>query len=250
LSAGPLLVFDFDGVLVDGMPEYWWSARRAALGLDPSLPLPEAVPPAFAALRPFIHQGWEMVLVAALLGRSGFEPPATAAAYGELLAAGLQRRGWQAPQLQTALETVRSEALEREPEAWLARHRFYPGVETRLGRLEEEGVPWLVLTTKGGAFAARLLAAAGLQPQAVYGHEQGSKPAVLLQLRDQGRPLWFVEDRRPTLERVRATPGLEAVHCFLALWGYLAPGDGEGLEPLGIAPLGAERFAAPLAHWL
>jgi phosphoglycolate phosphatase-like HAD superfamily hydrolase len=153
--------FDFDGVLIDGMPEYWWSARRAALGLDPSLPLPEAVPPAFAALRPFIHQGWEMVLVAALLGRSGFEPPATAAAYGELLAAGLQRRGWQAPQLQTALETVRSEALEREPEAWLARHRFYPGVETRLGRLEEEGVPWLVLTTKGGAFAARLLAAAG-----------------------------------------------------------------------------------------
>ena len=232
------------------MPEYWWSARRAALSLDPTLQLPEAVPSAFAALRPFIHQGWEMVLLAALLRRSDFVPPTTAAAYGELLAVGLELRGWQAPQLQSALEAVRSEALEHDPDAWLARHRFYPGVEARLGRLEEEGVPWLVLTTKGGAFAARLLAAAGLQPQAVYGHEQGSKPAVLLQLRDQGRPLWFVEDRRPTLERVRATRGLEAVRCFLALWGYLAPGDGEGLEPLGIAPLGAERFGAPLAHWL
>ncbi|MEB3166827.1 MAG: HAD family hydrolase, partial [Cyanobacteriota bacterium] len=37
MESGPLLVFDFDGVLVDGMAEYWWSARRAALSLDPGL---------------------------------------------------------------------------------------------------------------------------------------------------------------------------------------------------------------------
>jgi phosphoglycolate phosphatase-like HAD superfamily hydrolase len=49
----PLLVFDFDGVLVDGMEEYWWSARRAALELErqgpqkgPPLRLPEDIPPA------------------------------------------------------------------------------------------------------------------------------------------------------------------------------------------------------------
>jgi hypothetical protein len=72
---------------------------------------------------------------------------------------------------------------------------------------------------------------------------------VLLRLRQQGRPLWFVEDRRPTLELVRATAGLEEVRCFLALWGYLAPGDAEGLAPLGIQPLAAERFGSPLAHW-
>jgi phosphoglycolate phosphatase-like HAD superfamily hydrolase len=249
LPAGPLLVFDFDGVLVDGMPEYWWSARRAALELDGALVLPHQAPPAFAALRPLIHQGWEMVLLAAALGQPGFDLQATMAAYSEALAAGLAQRGWSAPELQAALERVRAAALGHDPEAWLALHRFYPGVEARLRGLADEGVPWLVLTTKGGAFAARLLEAAGLRPQAVYGHEQGSKPAVLRQLLDQGRPLWFVEDRRPTLERVRATPGLEAVRCFLALWGYLAPGDGEGLEPLGIRPLGPERFAAPLAHW-
>ncbi|MFN7819100.1 MAG: HAD family hydrolase, partial [Cyanobacteriota bacterium] len=34
MSVSPLLVFDFDGVLVDGMAEYWWSARRAALRLE------------------------------------------------------------------------------------------------------------------------------------------------------------------------------------------------------------------------
>ena len=249
MSAGPLLVFDFDGVLVDGMPEYWWAARRAALQLDGGLDLPEQAPCAFAALRPLIHQGWEMVLLAALMGQSGFDPDATASAYPAALAAGQERLGWAAPQLQAALEQVRGQALEQDPEDWLALHRFYPGVRERLRALEQEGVPWRVLTTKGGGFAARLLAAAGLQPQAVDGHERGSKPSVLLELRAEGRPLWFVEDRRPTLERVRATPGLEEVRCFLALWGYLGPGDTEGLEPLGIARLGPGQFAAPLAHW-
>ena len=43
-----------------------------ALGLlkdPPQRPLPEAVPLAFRQLRPLIHKGWEMVLVAAELGR-------------------------------------------------------------------------------------------------------------------------------------------------------------------------------------
>jgi beta-phosphoglucomutase-like phosphatase (HAD superfamily) len=68
----PLLVFDFDGVLVDGMEEYWWSARRAALELErqgrrnaPPLCLPHDIPHAFRQLRPLIHKGWEMVLMAA-----------------------------------------------------------------------------------------------------------------------------------------------------------------------------------------
>jgi hypothetical protein len=79
--------------------------------------------------------------------------------------------------------------------------------------------------------------------------EQGSKPEVLLQLsQDQAQPLWFIEDRRPTLETVRRTPGLEAVRCFLVSWGYLGPGDREGL-PDGIHLLTSEQFNAPLAGW-
>jgi len=248
--AAPLLVFDFDGVLIDGMPEYWWSARRAALLLESSLLLPEQAPPAFARLRPLIHKGWEMVLMARELARPDFDLPAALAGYDATLEVALARSGFTPTALQGALEDVRRQALATDPQDWLALHRFYPGVEARLRSLAAEGAAWSVLTTKGGAFAARLLEAAGLEPLAVHGHEQGSKPEVLLRLRGQGRPLWFVEDRRPTLERVRATAGLEAVRCFLALWGYLAPGDDEGLEPLGILPLDAARFATPLAHWI
>ncbi len=249
MSPAPLLVFDFDGVLMDGMPEYWWSARRAAQRLDPSMVLPEQAPAAFAALRPHIHKGWEMVMVAAALARPDFSLEAWLCNYDQALALELARVTANEKALQAALETVRDTALREDPVAWLALHRFFPGVERRLRQLGEEGVPWLVLTTKGGAYATRLLEAAGLEPQAVYGHERGSKPDVLLSLRNGERPLWFVEDRRPTLEQVRATPGLETVRCFLALWGYLAPGDSDGLRSRAILPLDAARFAGPLADW-
>jgi phosphoglycolate phosphatase-like HAD superfamily hydrolase len=253
---GPLLVFDFDGVLVDGMPEYWWAAREAARRLSPSLELPDQAPADFARLRPSIHKGWEMVLVAAELAQPGLPESLIAAAdYGAALEPALRRWGWTSEQLQAELETVRAEALVHERQAWLNRHRFYPGVVERLGRLAAEGADWGVLTTKGGAFAGEILAAAGLQPRFLHGHEQGSKPEVLLRLRQSGRPLWFIEDRRPTLELVRRTAGLEAVRCFLAAWGYLAPGDREAItdgEPSGghgIRWLPHDRFVAPLAQW-
>lgn len=253
MASSPLLVFDFDGVLVDGMEEYWWAARRAALGLDPALVLPEPVPPAFARLRPWIHKGWEMVLLAAELSRAdqagALAAAVDAAGYDVLLAAALARWGWSPAQLQQALEQVRSTAIVEDRASWLARHRFFPGVVERLRALADEGAAWSVLTTKGGAFAAELLMAAGLQPLAVHGHEQGSKPEVLLRLRREGRPLWFLEDRRPTLELVRRTAGLEAVRCYLVAWGYLAPDDRQGLEPLGIRWLEPEAFSAPLAAW-
>jgi phosphoglycolate phosphatase-like HAD superfamily hydrolase len=235
------------------MREYWWAARAAALELAAAdgraLSLPPQAPEGFSRLRPHIHQGWEMVLMAAELGCAGFDAADAAAAYGNACAAALERWAWTPERLQGALESVRREAIASDRAAWLDLHRPYPGVVERLERLPAEGAEWMVLTTKGAAFAAELLAAVGLRPAALFGHEHGSKPEVLLRLRERGRPLWFVEDRRPTLERVRATAGLEAVRCYLVAWGYLAPGDGQGLAAAGLRWLDPERFAAPLADW-
>ena len=107
----------------------------------------------------------------------------------------------------------------------------------------------VAIETAGWIGAVLVLAAYALEPRAIYGHEQGSKPEVLLQLSaEQTAPLWFVEDRRPTLETVRRTPGLEAVRCFLVSWGYLGPGDRDDL-PAGINLLEPDRFRLPLAEW-
>ena len=234
------------------MAEYWWSARRAALQLWPTLVLPEDSPSGFTQLRPSIHKGWEMVLMAAELSRADLDLPALLAHYAAELPAALARWGCSQERLQAVLEQVRAEAIAADPQAWLALHRFYPGVIERLRHLAWEGAEWAVLTTKGAAFARQLLAAAQLEPVALFGHEQGSKSEVLAQLlaepAQQCRDLWFVEDRRPTLELVRSQPALAAVRCFLVSWGYLAPGDGEQL-PEGVRWLDPASFAAPLAQW-
>ena len=257
MSDRPLLVFDFDGVIVDGMDEYWWSASAACAqltGQQSSASLsPDAVPTAFRGLRPRIHHGWEMVLMAALLqepdgllqrlGVAGF-----VAGYADHCRQALQARGWTAPQLQQALEQVRQAAVASDRSGWLARHQPFPGVPERLRSLADDGVDWAVLTTKGRRFTAELLDGLDLHPSLLFGHEDGTKPDVLLQLKSR-RPLrGVVEDRRPTLETVLATPGLDGLPCFLADWGYLRPVDREGL-PQGIALLELSRLASPLADW-
>lgn len=232
------------------MAEYWWSARRAALALRPEVSLPAIAPPGFAQLRPLIHKGWEMVLAALELSRPDLDLAAYLSHYRAQLQAAQDRWRLAPEPLQRALEDGRRQALAQDRAAWLGLHQPYPGVAERLVRLAAEGCDWIVLTTKGRAFACELLAAHGLEPRAVYGHEQGSKPEVLLRLAQAqpSRPLWFVEDRRATLEQVRATAGLESVRCFLVSWGYLGPRDRQALPP-GIALLEPDRFAAPLASW-
>ncbi len=249
MDLAPLLVCDFDGVLVNGMAEYWFSARRAALGLSPGLTLPEEPPAGFLRLRPLIHKGWEMVLVAAELSRPDLDLQPWLERYADQLPLALARWGWTPERLQAELERVRRQEIARDLPAWLGLHHFYPGVPERLRRLETEGASWAVLTTKGGDFARQILAAANLEPWALYGHEQGSKPEVLARLLlEQPRPIWFLEDRRPTLEQVCSRAELAAVRCFLASWGYLLPRDGDHL-PAAVQWLQPEHFEAPLARW-
>ncbi len=253
MSLQPLLVFDFDGVILDGMDEYWSSSRGACLFLLQGVLLPEQPPSLFRQLRPWVHHGWEMVLIAALLQESdgplqclGVE--AFAADYGRQLRAGLDRFGWNPSLLQDSLERVRRQAVLGDRAGWVALHRPFEGVPGRLVGLEEEGVAWSVLTTKGRDFTAELLDAFQLRPVLLDGRESGPKPEVLLRLRREWALKGFVEDRRATLEVVLETPGLEGLKCFLADWGYLRPADREGL-PEGLDLLSTSKFAAPLAIW-
>ena len=254
MSLQPLLVFDFDGVILDGMDEYWSSSREACRSLLQGVLLPEQTPTSFRQLRPWVHHGWEMVLIAALLQESDgplqrLGVDAFAADYDQQLRAGLDRFGWQSSLLQDSLERVRRQAVSDDRAGWVALHRPFDGVSERLARLEDEGVAWSVLTTKGRDFTAELLEAFQLRPIRLDGRESGPKPEVLLRLCREWVLKGFVEDRRATLEAVLETPGLEELNCFLADWGYLRPADREGL-PQGIDLLSTSKFASPLAIWL
>jgi hypothetical protein len=59
-----ILALDFDGVLCDGMLEYFQASRRSYGRVWPDEPAPgRDLFPAFRALRPVIMTGWEMPLL-------------------------------------------------------------------------------------------------------------------------------------------------------------------------------------------
>lgn len=248
MSVHPLLVFDFDGVIVDGMAEYWWSAWNASrlLGAAPSGLHSDDVPDVFRLLRPWVHHGWEMVLLAA--EASQLSPGDWMSDYSNEQRRAMDRRGWRPESLQQALDQIRRDAVQSDRSAWLGLHRPYPGVVDRLQRLDEEDADWAVLTTKTASFTADLLAGFELKPRCLLGREAGAKPDVLLRLQGE-RPLRaFVEDRRATLEAVQSTPGLEDLSCLLVSWGYLRPKDRENLPP-GLQLMDPALLASPLAQW-
>ena len=248
MSVHPLLVFDFDGVIVDGMAEYWWSAWHASrsLGAAPSGLDPDDVPDVFRLLRPWVHHGWEMVLLAA--EASQLSPGDWMSDYSSQQRRAMDRRGWSPESLQQALDHIRRDAVQSDCSAWLGLHRPYPGLVERLQRLNDEDADWAVLTTKTASFTADLLAGFELKPWCLLGREAGAKPDVLLRLQRE-RPLRaFVEDRRATLEAVQSTPGLEGLSCLLVSWGYLRPKDRENLPP-GLQLMDPALLASPLAQW-
>ncbi len=258
MSLSPLLIFDFDGVIADGMPEYWFSSRLACSYLInseyDSSSLPSMPPNAFVQLRPWVEHGWEMVLLAAELLRDdsyllNYGADLFAASYPKHCKDALKAWGWTPSQLQSALEEARRSAIRRDKDHWFSLHNPYPWVLERFNQFPFEGVEWAVLTTKGQEFAEELLNFLGLHPTLVFGHESGSKTDVLKEIISSRLIQGFVEDRRETLEKVLSIQEIAFVPCYLASWGYLKPMQDQIALPEGIRLLSPETMSAPLATW-
>ncbi len=253
-----LLVLDFDGVIVDGIKEYWSSSRQTCLNIlsakeKERISFPIEVPAAFKTLRPWVHHGWEMVILAAecsdktsqlhLKGIESFSKN-----YSKECASALNRWGWTPSKLQEALNQTRREAISNNFNEWLNFHQPFSVVSQRLKTLEKEGIEFAVLTTKSIEFTKKLLDCFDLHPKLVFGHESGSKIEVLNQLLQKRIIQGFIEDRRTTLEKVLEDPNLKFIPCYLASWGYLKPQDRNHL-PSGIKLINLDTLREPISRW-
>ncbi len=239
------------------MYEYWTSSRQACLELlkedSLAVALPDSVPEAFRQLRPWVHHGWEMVLLAAEFIRSDsclLRLGATVFSrnYSQHCKEALAAWNWYPDQLQEALEHVRAQAIAYDRSNWLAKHKAFPGVVQRLNQLPKEGYELAVLTTKGKEFTAELLNHFQIKPNLLYGHEAGSKPNVLIELSKTRHLQAFIEDRLNTLETVLKQAELSELSCYLATWGYLKPEDQQSL-PSNIHLLDTKTFMGPVSRW-
>ncbi len=254
----PLLVLDFDGVIVDGMNEYWSSSRQTCLNILSAkekeiISFSSEIPEAFKAMRPWVHHGWEMVLLAAecsnktsQLNLKGLQNFSTN--YQIECSLALEKLGWTSFQLQEALNQTRREAISKNFNQWLNLHQPFSLIIHRLKILEKEGIEFAVLTTKSIEFTKKLLDCFDLHPKLVFGHESGSKVDVLNQLLQTRRIRGFIEDRRTTLEKVLEDSKLQSIPCYLASWGYLKPQDRNNL-PSGIKLLNLDTLQEPIAKW-
>ena len=254
----PLLILDFDGVIVDGIKEYWSSARQTCLNiLSPKekeiIFLTSEIPTTFQAIRPWVHHGWEMVILAAecsnktsQLNLKGIE--SFSKNYSKECFLALNKWGWTPSQLQEALNQTRREAISNNFNQWLNYHQPFSSAVQRLQRLEKEGIEFAVLTTKSIEFTKKLLNSFGLKPKLIFGHESGSKIDVLNQLLYKRIIQGFIEDRRRTLEKVLEDPKLSSIPCYLASWGYLKPQDRTNLPP-SINLIDLEIIREPISNW-
>jgi phosphoglycolate phosphatase-like HAD superfamily hydrolase len=261
-----LLALDFDGVVCDGMDEFVESSWRALVevtGRDiPAAQRPE-LHARFAALRPIVESGWEMVVLLGVLTEcnasadAGLRDGARWAAVrdGYVRAHALERG-----RLTTALDTVRERWFEEDARGWLACHRFYAGVAEWLRRRVAERQLVCVLSTKGKPFLDRLLAAhdVWLPSERVIGKAEPKREkwdvvrALAASHGVDAGEVWFVEDRLATLlDFRRHAPDLAATRLFLADWGYIfRDRDPAAARAAGIPVLGLAQAIGPFEGWL
>lgn len=226
-----LLALDFDGVLCDGLVEYFktaWQAYRQLFHHEPKAP-PEDLAERFYPLRPVIETGWEMPLLLHAL-QTNLPEAEILQDWPAIAQRLLADNGLSAQAAMAAVDGTRDRWIEADPDHWLQQHRFYPGVLDRLQQAIAAGVYPVIISTKEGRFIQQLLAQQGIAiaPAQILGKEvqrpKGETLRQLLQHPPAGTAepvqIWFVEDRFKTLEKVRAQADLAAVELFLADWGY------------------------------
>lgn len=257
-----ILALDFDGVLCDGMLEYFQTAWRVycRLWLSEETAPPEGLATAFARMRPVVETGWEMPLVlhALLTGVSEAEILTQWSAMVPQLAAAEH----QTPaSLGAAVDGLRDEWIAADVESWLALHRFYPGVCDRLKHVLASSVYPIIISTKEGRFISQLLYQQGIElPESqVVGKEvRQPKAQTLRQLLQAPSPtqtpdpqIWFIEDRLKTLQSIQTQADLAPVRLFLAEWGYNTEQDRAIARQDGqISLLSPAQFTQDFAQWL
>jgi len=262
-SPGPpdVLALDFDGVLCEGTREYFETSRRTCARVWPDRPrADDALLAGFRALRPVIETGWEMPVLLDALVR-GVPRDALLGAWPAERDALLERDPRGRPRvialLKTTLDDVRRAWIAADGDDWVSRHALYCPRDV-VRRVVGAPARTIIVTTKEGEFARRILEHWSIAVDGIEGKEAGShKCDNLRQLRSafqaaagRAATLWFVEDRLETLSCVRSHRDLDDVRLFLAAWGYNTPAAREAARRAqGIDLLTLDAFAGPFAGW-
>ncbi|MDX2244479.1 MAG: HAD family hydrolase [Leptolyngbyaceae cyanobacterium bins.302] len=257
-SIPTVLALDFDGVVCDGLKEYFITAWRAYCNLwqPESATPPEGLAESFYRLRPVVETGWEMPVVIRAVLRGVREEDIFA--NWTTIARQITTEEQLTPaELMAQVDGTRDEWITSDVTSWLGQHQFYPGVIDRLKAILQSEIHVVIISTKEGRFIQQLLEQqeVDLTDLQLYGKEvKRPKSEILLELMQafgKDAVFWFVEDRLKTLQSIQKRPELEEVQLFLADWGYNTAGDrAQAMRDPHIHLISLEQFADDFSQWL
>ncbi|MFK8185338.1 MAG: HAD family hydrolase [Phormidesmis sp.] len=256
MASPDLIAFDFDGVICDGLIEYFqtaWTAYCELFHPDSETP-PDGLAEKFYPLRPVVETGWEMpVLVRALV--KGASAKQVIEQWPDMALPYLEEAKLTKAQSVQALDGVRDRWIEQDLQSWLDLHRFYDGMLEKLDVLLKGDLPIYIVSTKEGRFIKALLAKSGVDfpTENIIGKEvKRPKYETLRLLKQQhtANHIWFIEDRLPALRGVAQQDDLADVGLFLADWGYnLAPDREAARQDPRIHLLSLEKVVQGFDSW-
>ena len=252
-----LLALDFDGVICDGLIEYFASTKKAYRAIW-SEEVADSFADSFYRLRPVIETGWEMpiLLRALVLGKSEADIIDNFPSIARQI---VESEGLEKQAVVNQLDGVRDDWIKNNLDDWLALQRFYPGVIEQLKRIIHFDIELYIITTKEGRFVKQLLQQQNLDfpTDKIFGKEtKRPKYETLRILQDRHQKpgmelnITFVEDRLKALQQVAQQKDLNFVRLFLADWGYNLASDRQiATEDKRIKLLSLERFQQDLSTW-
>jgi phosphoglycolate phosphatase-like HAD superfamily hydrolase len=215
-----ILALDFDGVLCDGLAEYFHTSclvHQQIWGINPDDP---EVKERFYRFRPLIEFGWEMPVILRAITTKQIDDHIWQN-WANIRDSIMEEEGISTKEVTAQLDQLRDRQIREELTNWLELHQFYPGIISTLQELQN--VYLVIITTKDGRFTSQLLANAGihLDPSQIMGKEvHRSKSESLQILMEKSLPITFIEDKLSTLLKVTQVPSLDTINLYLADWGY------------------------------
>ncbi|MBE9047911.1 HAD hydrolase-like protein [Pleurocapsales cyanobacterium LEGE 10410] len=250
-----ILALDFDGVICNGLVEYFASTKRAYQQIWTEEQIDDRLAPSFYRLRPVIETGWEMpILLRALI--SGVAEADILSDWQKIARQITESEGLEKQAVAQQLDGVRDSWIKNDLDGWLELHRFYPGIIERLEQIVNS-VELYIVTTKEGRFVQKLLQQQGIDlPVANIIGKESKRPKyeTLRILKNQyssseDLTIFFVEDRLKALQHVARQNDLP-VRLFLADWGYNLESDRAfATQDRQIQLLSLEQFKQDFANW-
>ncbi len=236
MTAQKIFLFDFDGVIVDGMHEYWHSSLIACEKFLDSRKITvdqkfyKEIPNTFIEIRPWVKYGWEMILVVHEILKtnnplSNLNKDDFIAKYHQNCQRVLTDNSWTAQDLQKILDESRKYQIDKDFEKWVNLHNPFFEVIFFMKELKKRKIKSGIITTKGKIFTEKILNQLNIFPELIFGYESGTKIKIAENLAENYEIIGFIEDRKKTLIDIKKNLGTSHIPCYLADWGYLKYSD-------------------------